>query len=342
VVLSILAHELSHALVGRAQGVPIAGITLFMFGGMAHTRHEPPSPRAELLMTIVGPITSIVIGVLALAIGARLVPRPLLDSEDPLRAFQSVGPLATILLWLGPINIVIGLFNLVPGFPLDGGRLLRAALWAATGDLRRATRWAARIGQAFGLLLVFAGINMMFGLRIPFFGRGLGAGLWIAFIGWFLNRAAAASYSQLAIQELLRGIPVARLMRRETATVAPTLTIAELVDDFLMATEQRAFPIVDGEMLLGLVTLDDVRRIPRAAWADKSVRDIMTRRDALATTTPREDAAAALEKIIAKDVEQLPVVTDGRFEGMLRRRDILRWLELQSPAGASFREREAT
>src|SRR5689334_420288 len=213
--LSILAHELSHALVGRANGVPVAGITLFIFGGMAHMRGEPGSPRAELAMTVVGPLTSLIIGGAASWWGAHLAASALIDATDPLRAFQDVGPLATVLLWLGPINIMLGLFNLIPAFPLDGGRVLRAALWAGTRDLTKATRWAAGIGQAFGMLLIFAGISMLLGIRVPWLGRGLIPGLWTAFIGWFLYRAAAASYSRVLISDLLDDVPVARLMRRD-------------------------------------------------------------------------------------------------------------------------------
>src|SRR5215831_6375059 len=195
--VSILAHELSHALVGRANGVPVDGITLFIFGGVARMQREPPSPRAELLMTVVGPLTSLAIGAAALFAGMRLAAPSAFDAADPFTAFRHTSPLAAVLLWLGPINVVLGLFNLIPGFPLDGGRVLRALLWAATGDYSRATRWAAGVGQAFGLLLIFAGIGMIFGVSIPLLGSGFVPGLWLAFIGWFLNGAAASSYRQV-------------------------------------------------------------------------------------------------------------------------------------------------
>lgn len=340
-LLSILAHELSHALVGRATGVPVGGITLFMFGGIARMRGEPPSPKAELLMTVVGPLTSLAIGVLATIWGAALAGRVALDPGDPLRAFQDVNPLATVLLWLGPINIIIALFNLVPGFPLDGGRILRAALWAGTGDLAKATRWAAMVGRAFALLLVVAGISMMFGVRVPFFGRGLVSGLWIAFIGWFLHGAAAASYAQVMVRDLLEGVPVSRLMQHRPTVVDPELSTAALVDGYLMATDQRAFPVIEQGGVVGIVTLDDVRRIPRDAWPETKVRDIMTPAPALVTVGPEDDAALALDRLTLRDVEQLPVVVEGRLAGLLRRRDVLRWLELQ-PRGSSLpRPREA-
>jgi len=342
-LLSILAHELSHALVGRANGVPVAGITLFIFGGVAHMRGEPRSPRAELLMTVVGPITSLLIGAIATVAGAYLAAPAVIDAADPLRAFQSVGPLATVLLWLGPINIMIGLFNLIPGFPLDGGRVLRAILWAATKDLTKATRWAAGVGKAFGLLLIVAGVSMMFGIAVPFLGRGFISGLWAAFIGWFLYGAARASYSQVLISDLLEDVPVGRLMQHRAATIDPDLPIANLVDEYFMSTPERAFPVVDGDRVAGIVTMEDVRKVLREHWAVTRVRDIMTPARELTVVTPNDSAASALTKLSQRDVQQLPVVDDaGRFAGLIRRRDILRWLELQPHAGGPrVRERHA-
>jgi Zn-dependent protease/CBS domain-containing protein len=339
--LSILAHELSHALVGRATGVPVDGITLFIFGGVARMRGEPPSPRSEFLMTIVGPLTSLAIGVIASIWGALIAAPVVMDTGDPLRAFQDVSPLATVLLWLGPINILIGLFNLVPGFPLDGGRVLRSILWAWTKDLGKATRWAATVGQVFALVLVVAGISMMFGLTVPFFGRGLVSGLWIAFIGWFLHTAAAASYSQVVVRDLLQGVPVERLMQRGPTVVDGDLTVAQLVDGYLMATDQRAFPVVEAGRPRGIITLEDVRRLPRGAWQHTRVRDVMTPAQALVTVSPDDNAADALDKLAARDIDQLPVVSEGQLVGLLRRRDILRWLELQPRAPARLRYRHA-
>jgi Zn-dependent protease/CBS domain-containing protein len=341
-LLSILAHELAHALVGRAQGVEIAGITLFMFGGVARMKQEPQSPRRELLMTMVGPLTSILIGVVALLIGTRIAPGLIeVNEAEPLRVFSHAGPLATLLLWLGPVNIALGLFNLVPAFPLDGGRVLRALLWASTGDLRKATRWAAAIGRAFALLFVLAGISMILGIRIPFFGRGLVSGLWIACIGWFLNMAAVGSYTQIVVHDLLEHVPVSRLMQRDpVVAVPPELPVSTFVDERLMATEQRAFPVLKGGELLGIVTAADVRRIPRAEWHDKTVGDIMIGRTDLAVAAPAEEASSAFDKLASRDVEQLPVVDQGQFLGLFRRRDVVRWLDLQNRGLRSLRQRQ--
>ncbi len=341
--LSILAHELSHALVGRANGVPVAGVTLFIFGGLAHMQREPRSPRAELLMTVVGPLTSLVIGGVATWWGANLATPALVDADDPMRAFQAVSPFATVLLWLGPINIMLGLFNLIPAFPLDGGRVLRAALWAGTHDLAKATRWAAGVGQVLALLLIMMGVGMILGIGVPWLGRGLIPGLWTAFIGWFLYRAAAASYSRVVISDLLDDIPVSRVMRADPVAVFPELSVATVVDEYFMASADRAFPVVDGDRLVGIVTLEDVRKVRPEERVTIRIRDVMTPAAQLVVAAPDEMAAAALAKLGQRDVEQLPVVdAAGALVGIIRRRDILRWLELQPHGGgARLRERHA-
>lgn len=327
--VSVFLHELSHALVGRAMGIEIRRITLFIFGGMAHLEREPHTWRAELWMALAGPVVSLLLGGMFLFLGALTLGADGFNANAPQETLAQMGPLATLFLWLGPINIVLGLFNLVPGFPLDGGRVLRAITWGITGNLKLATRWASRLGQLFAWVLIGIGVAMMLGVRVPFFGTGLLSGVWLAFIGWFLNQAALMSYRQLLVRESLDDVPVSRVMQSQFTTVSPDMTVSQLVDEHLLHSDQRAYPVVDGEMLVGLVCLEDVRKVGRDAWQQTRVAGIMTPAASLAQIAPTEDTSDALTTLTNRGVNQLPVVENGRVRGLVRREDILRWLALR-------------
>ncbi len=330
---SVLVHELSHALVGRAWGIAVRRITLFVFGGVAQMEQEPPNWRAEFWMAIIGPVTSAVLGFLCfLAAGFSISPAAG-EFEDPAQLFATLGVGGTLLMWLGQVNFVLAAFNLVPAFPLDGGRVLRALMWAISGDFRRATRWASGAGQAFAWFLIATGVAMILGARIPFLGGGLVGGLWLAFIGWFLNNAAALSYRQLLVREALRDVPVARLMLTQIATVPPDLPVSELVDRYLLRSDQRAFPVVADGRLEGMVCLHEVRKLDRAAWDRTAVRDIMIPADKLASAGPDEGAGDVLSRLAGRNLNQLPVLEDGRVRGLVRREDILKWLALYADLG---------
>jgi Zn-dependent protease/predicted transcriptional regulator len=326
--VSVLAHELAHSLVARGQGMPVRNITLFLFGGVSNIQREPSSPGSEFVMAIVGPLTSVVLGVilvgLAIVAGGPL-PTSMIGAQNLIGRLNAW---TTLLLWLGSINVILGVFNMIPGFPLDGGRVLRSFLWAIVNDLRRATRWASWVGQGIGWLMILAGISMVFGVQIPFFGTGLISGLWLAFIGWFLSNSAAQSYRQVVIHDILEGLPVQRVMRSNPPTVPSGITVSSLVHDYIMRSDDYGFPVMDGERLAGLVTMDDVRRVSRDEWDYKTVDEIMTPGDQLVTATPDEDTAEALEKLTRQDVRQLPVVRDGTLVGLLRRQDVVRWMQL--------------
>jgi Zn-dependent protease/CBS domain-containing protein len=329
---SVLTHELSHAIVGRAHGVSIARITLFIFGGMAHMEREPPSWRAEFWMALVGPLTSLLLGFTFLWLAA-LVGGPLeVNPDKPREALAALGPVATLLAWLGPINILLGLFNLVPGFPLDGGRVLRALIWGATGNLRLATRWASRAGQGFAMLLMGTGLVMMLGLQVPVFGGGFVNGLWLAFIGWFLNSMAGMSYRQLLIDQSLGHVPVRQLMQTRFTRIDPLLRIRTLIDEHLMPSGQRAFPVVEDGQLLGMVSLSDLRKCASTAWPSTIVSEIMTPVAALVTVTPEQEASEALALLGQRDLNQLPVIENNALVGLLRREDIVKWLALHAGA----------
>lgn len=325
---SVLAHEMSHALVARTQDVPVRRITLFVFGGMAHMEREPQSPKAEFLIAIVGPLASLVIGVGAWFVGSLLA-APTLSSaaalQDPAHAMAQVGPAATLLLWLGPVNVVLAVFNLVPGFPLDGGRVLRSFLWWRTGDLVKATRWAAGAGQLVGFGLMALGAwNLL--------GGNLGNGLWLLLIGWFLNNAARVSYEQLIMRHALRGVALREIMLSRLEPVPPDITARRLVEEHIMVSDQRAFPVESPAGFLGLICIDDVRRLPRERWDDTTAAQLMTPVAALVTLPPHAEAAQALSLMTRRDVEQIPVLDDGGpLLGLVRRRDILKWLALRQP-----------
>ncbi len=333
---SVLAHELAHSLTAQRQGVDVGSITLFLFGGVSNIQREPESPGNEFWMAILGPLTSFVIGVVLLFIVGVMTGMQNLQTTDPQEILAQLNPLTTIFVWLGSINITLSIFNLIPGFPLDGGRVLRSIFWAVTDDLHQATRWASWAGQGIAWMMIVAGISMTFGARIPFFGQGVGSGLWLAFIGWFLSNASSRSYRRLVIQDILEDVPVHRMMRENPPTVAADMSVAALIEEYIMRSDDQGFPVMeggegeDGGGLVGLVTLDDVRSTPSDARASTLVREIMTPRDDLVTVAPDDDAGDALMDLAQMDVRQLPVLRDQQVVGLVRRRDIVKWLQLNS------------
>ncbi len=331
---SVLAHELAHSIVAKSRGIPVRNITLFLFGGVSNIQREPPSAGVEFFMAIVGPLTSIVLGIIFLLLGAATAGAFGVPTIGTFSFLARLSPVSTLLLWLGPVNIVLGLFNLIPGFPLDGGRVLRSILWAIMNNLRRATQIASWVGQIVAWLFILVGIAMAFGVSIPFFGTGFISGLWLAFIGWFLNTAAQQSYRQVVVEDILQGVPVEQLMTSHPPSVSPDTLVGELVHKYIMGTDERAFPVVEGDCLAGLVCLEDVRKVPRERWETTTVREIMTPADKLTVASPREDATDAFNDLARTDVRQVPVVQDCHVVGMLRRRDIVRWLQLHSAVAA--------
>src|SRR5262245_22995708 len=209
---SVVVHELSHSLVARARSLPVRRITLFLFGGVSNLEREPGAAGTEFLMAVVAPLASIALGGIFLLLGALLAGGVHGAFSDPRGTFSGLGPLPTLLFWLGPVNIFVGLFNLIPGFPLDGGRILRSILWRSTGDLRKATRWASWVGECVAWILILAAAGMIFGMRVPLFGTGFGGGLWLVRIGWFLNNGAISTYRRIVLSQVLESVPVFRLM----------------------------------------------------------------------------------------------------------------------------------
>jgi Zn-dependent protease len=306
---SIVAHELSHAMVAKARGLPVHSITLFALGGVARIEKESADAKTEFWMGIVGPISSALIGVLCLAAASALGWPFMAEPETPLLA---------MLVWLGYINVVLAVFNMLPGFPMDGGRVLRAAVWHATGDEHRATRVATTSGQAVAFGFIVLGI-------VGFFqGAGLG-GLWLAFIGWFLLGAARASAAQLEVSESLRGVRVSDVMSRDCPIVDGRSNLETFVEDVLR-TGSRCFLIVENGRVTGLITPHEVKSVEKSQWPYKTVFEVMKPLDQLRTVRPDTPASEALETIGRQDVNQLPVVSDGRLEGIVSRERIVRYL----------------
>jgi Zn-dependent protease/CBS domain-containing protein len=306
----IVLHELGHALVARARGMPIRGITLFLFGGVAELGDEPVSAGTEFWMAIAGPIVSVVLAV-AFWILAVLGYR----SGWP-------HPLVLMLGYLASINGLVLLFNLVPAFPLDGGRVLRSILWGATGSQRRATRWSASAGQAFAWFLIAWGILQFFR------GNWLG-GIWMGLIGIFLNDAARSGYRQVLLKQALRGEPVRRFMSAEPITVPPTLDLEHWVDDYVYRYHRKAFPVVSQGHLEGCVEAPSVATIPRPEWGQHTVGEVMRRDLGQITISPDTDALDALGKMQRTGQSRLLVTQGDRLVGIVSLKDLLKFLSLK-------------
>lgn len=251
-----------------------------------------------------------------------------------------MGPVATMFLWLGPINIVLGLFNLLPGFPLDGGRVLRALLWAGSRNLNWATRWASRAGQLLAWVFIVTGIAMAFGLYVPLLGGGMVQGLWLAFIGWFLNGAAVMSYRQLVIRRLLEDVPVSHLMRRQMPPpIDASSPVSALVTDFIIPTGEHVFPVTSHDRVVGLVRPQDVRKAPKSEWHRTPVRAIYEDLHNVPTAKPDQDAYQAMRNLGRAEIDELLVVEHNEPVGLVRREDITRWLELQSDGAGPWQSR---
>ncbi len=328
--ISILLHELAHSLVARASGLPVRRIRLFIFGGVSNIEREPPSPLSEFLIAIVGPLTSILLGAAFLLLGSMSIDGITSGLNNPMQLLGTLDPLSTMLLWLGPINILIGLFNMVPGFPLDGGRILRSILWGIANNFLRATQWATLIGQGVGWLMILTGVAMVFGVTIPFLGTGLINGLWFAVIGWFLINAANQSFQRVLIEDMLEGVSIQRLMREPPPSVAPDLPISTLVYDRVMREDERAYPVMQNGDLLGMVYVEQIRDIERTEWDSTTVQQVMVPEAELVMANPRDDAMEAFQKLAREEVNQVPVMQNGTLVGILRQKDFMRWFRLHS------------
>jgi Zn-dependent protease len=307
----LVLHELGHALVAQSRGLPIRGITLFLFGGVSELGDEPTSAGTEFLMAIAGPLVSAVLAVLfglVAALGYR--------SGWP-------HPVVLVLGYLALINAVVLVFNLIPAFPLDGGRVLRSILWAVTGNVRRATRWASYLGQAFAWLLIAWGVFLLFN-------HDWMGGIWSGLIGMFLNAAARGGYRQVLVRQALQGEPVRRFMNAQPVVVPPALDLRHWVDDFVYRYHHRTFPVAaDDGRLLGLITTEALSGLPRGDWDRHTVGEEMQTDLAAVSIAPTADALQAFEQMQRQGMSRLLVADGDRLVGIVSLRDLLQFLNLK-------------
>ncbi|HKF37677.1 MAG TPA: site-2 protease family protein [Ktedonobacteraceae bacterium] len=310
--LAVLVHELAHSLVARARGLTVKNITLYIFGGVSNIEQEPQTPGVEFQMAFAGPLTSLLIGgiayLLLLALG------------------KNTSPLAAILGYLAVMNVLLGVFNLIPGFPLDGGRVLRSIVWKVSGSLRTGTRVTTIVGQVFAYLLILLGIWF-------FFGGNLLDGIWLGFIGWFLLSAAQSANSQSMLQSVFQGVTVGEVMNASPMTVPANISLQKLVDEYFLPRGLRSAMVTQLDQLAGLITLADIRSIPREQWGEVPVGHAMIPVDRLHVVSPQQSLNDVLPLMAGRDVNQLPVVQDGRLVGVLSRDAIVHYMEVRRDLG---------
>jgi Zn-dependent protease/predicted transcriptional regulator len=311
---SILFHEFCHSLVARKFGLPMRGITLFIFGGVAEMDDEPPSPKAEFFMAAAGPISSLALGVLFFALAS------------PMRGSPNTIAVYGVLSYLATINWILAAFNLVPAFPLDGGRLLRAALWHWKKDLQRATRISTWIGMGFGIFLMLYG-------ALDFLRGNIIGGLWMFMIGMFLRSSAESSYQQIVFRKALEGETVAHFMNTRPVTAPSSISIRELVEEYIYRYHFKMFPVMEGEKLLGCITTRRIREIPRGEWDQKIVSDLIDRCSSENSITSETGALQAFLHMNRTKNSRLMVVENGRLVGIISLKDILGYLALKMELG---------
>jgi Zn-dependent protease/CBS domain-containing protein len=304
---SVLIHELAHSFVAQARGLEARSITLFIFGGVSSLSGDPKHPSTEFLVAVVGPLTSFVLAGIAYLVAV---------TAPQASAVQAIAS------YLALINGLLGLFNLIPGFPLDGGRVLRAIIWQATGNARRATELATAVGRLVAWGFMLWGFWRV--LNDDVFG-----GIWIAAIGWFLLNAASASLEQAVAEQRLRRLRVGDIIRPDPTAVPPNIAVAELVERYMLPGARRSLPVVDGDRVVGIVTLSDVRNVAPEDRPTTLVGSIMGGRNGLATVAPNMPLRDAIEALGSGDYEQVPVVDDGRLVGLLTRADVVRQIQLR-------------
>ncbi|HET8569520.1 MAG TPA: site-2 protease family protein [Candidatus Limnocylindria bacterium] len=316
----VLLHELAHALTAKAYRMPVSSITLFLLGGVANLAKEPPSALAEFLMAIAGPATSLALALVGFGLAAA--------ADTTLDLSPALDPVGVVAFQLGVVNLSLAIFNMIPGFPLDGGRVLRAVVWGIAKDRSRATVVAARGGQFVAGLLIVYGVWRMLADGDTF------GGLWAAMIAYFLYNAAGAAIAQDRIVALLGTTKVSQIMRSELRTVASSSTVGALVRDVMMPFNVPAVPVVDGTRVVGFVTIADLRRVEQDRWDATLVRDVMRRIEDLVSIGPNETLVVAFERLGQSDLPAIPVLDRGMLVGLLDREAVASYLRMRESLGA--------
>ncbi|MGB2696911.1 MAG: site-2 protease family protein [Candidatus Zixiibacteriota bacterium] len=308
--VSVLLHELAHSVVAKKGKLKVDKIVLFLFGGVSQIAEEPKSAKEEFKMAFAGPLVSFILAGIFGVIWLFIM--------FPLKSQV----LSSIFGYLALINFVLGVFNLLPGFPLDGGRILRAYWWYKTRDLHRATLLATNVGKGLSILMILLGAFQIFtGYLI--------GGVWMVFIGFFLRQAAEAGYQRVVIQDLLSGVKVKELMSQNPICVSPEMSVSQVVEEYFMRYRLTSFPVCQSDRVLGIITLQSVKEIPRENWSDKTIRDSVTPVSQEYILHPEDEAVEALRKIITSDLGRLPVVANGRIIGILSRKDVMNLLVIK-------------
>jgi Zn-dependent protease/predicted transcriptional regulator len=314
---SVLMHELAHSFVALQHGIEVSSIRLFIFGGVAHVSSEPRTGRHEFLIALAGPATSMILGFLFGAIYVFLLLAGI---------FSAAGAVAYYLCWA---NILLAIFNMIPGFPLDGGRILRAILWDRWNDLTRATKVVSKIGNSFALFLIVLGVLQFLVTQ------NVVSGLWMIFIGLFMKQSAVGSYHAVVLRQALAGVQVRQIMTERLVTVDGLTSADELVRDYIYKHQFTNFPVFSQSEFVGMVSLGDVKKVPKDLWPFKQVRDIMTPIELVPSLKPTDDATEALARMVADDLGRMPVIENGRLVGIVSRRDIMNLFKIKSDLGAA-------
>jgi Zn-dependent protease len=321
--VSLLLHELSHSVVARSKGIPVEGITLFIFGGVSRTRMDAETPGDEFQIAVVGPLMSLALAALF----------GLIWYLGETAGWS--GAITGVTAYLSWINTALAVFNLLPGFPLDGGRLFRSVIWKITGNIKKATRIASIGGRVLGFFLIFWGFWQLFSPLPNFIG-----GLWLILIGWFLNTAAEASYQDLVVRSMLQGTQVREVMTLDPETIPADLTLQMLMEQYFFNRNYQSFPVIESGRPIGMVTLNQVKQVPRDQWESQAVKDIMTPTGQGITVQPDEDMSNVLEKMQATQSRRLLVVDDGNLKGILSVTDLANWLQRKREFGEDMPQRK--